>query len=76
VEYRLDKTANVHVSIGRTSFTAEVLLENMAALMEAIKKARPSATKGVYIRKVSVVASMGPGIKLDPIAVQAIEVDV
>lgn len=67
VEFRLDKTANIHVGIGKASFTAEQLFENFAALMEAIKKARPSGAKGIYIRKISVAATMGPGVKVDPL---------
>jgi large subunit ribosomal protein L1 len=74
VEYRVDKTANLHVPIGRVSFPTEKLLENMAAVMEAVKKARPPAAKGTYIRKVTLAASMGPGIRVDPIAAQAMEV--
>ncbi len=74
VEYRVDKGANLHIPIGRVSFPVEKLLENMAAAMEAVKKARPSAAKGTYIRKVALASSMGPGIKVDPIAAQAMEV--
>jgi len=73
VEFRLDKTANVHVSIGKVSFSTEQLFENMAALMEAIVKARPASAKGSYIRKIVVAASMGPGVKVDPISAQAME---
>ncbi len=73
VEFRVDKTANLHIPIGRVSFPVEKLLENMAAVMEAVKKARPPAAKGTYIRKVTVAASMGPGIKIDPVAAQAME---
>ena len=65
VEFRLDKTANIHVSIGKVSFGSEKLYENFAALMDAIKKARPSAAKGFYIRRITVAATMGPGIHLD-----------
>ena len=67
VEFRLDKTANIHVAIGKASFDADKLFENFAALMEAIKKARPSGAKGTYIRKISVAATMGPGVKVDPL---------
>ena len=67
VEFRLDKTANIHVAIGKASFDADKLYENFVALMEAIKKARPSGAKGVYIKKISVAATMGPGIKIDPL---------
>ena len=67
VEFRLDKTANIHVPIGKASFSGEKLFQNFAALMEAIKKARPSGAKGTYIRKVTVAATMGPGVKVDPL---------
>lgn len=67
VEFRLDKTANIHVAIGKASFDAQKLFENFAALMEAIKKARPTGAKGTYIKKISVAATMGPGVKVDPL---------
>ncbi len=73
VEYRIDKTANIHVPVGKASFATEDLLENMAALMEAIVKARPAASKGTYIRKVTVCNSMGPGIRVDPVAAAAMK---
>ncbi|MER3467816.1 MAG: 50S ribosomal protein L1, partial [Thermoflexus sp.] len=60
VEFRVDKTANLHVPIGKVSFSVDQLLENFAALMDAVKKARPSGLKGPYIRKVVVSATMGP----------------
>ncbi|MCE1253353.1 MAG: 50S ribosomal protein L1 [Anaerolineae bacterium] len=65
VEFRLDKTANIHVSIGKASFEADKLYENFATLMEAIKKARPAAAKGFYIRRITIAATMGPGIHVD-----------
>jgi large subunit ribosomal protein L1 len=68
VEYRVDKTANIHVAVGKASFGTEDLTENMTAVMEAIVRARPSALKGTYIRKVTVCNSMGPGIRVDPMA--------
>lgn len=74
VEYRTDKTANLHIPIGRTNFPVEKLLDNMATVLDAVKKARPAATKGTYIRKITLVASMGPGVKVDPVAAQAMEV--
>jgi large subunit ribosomal protein L1 len=73
VEYRVDKTANIHVPIGKTSFSPEDLVENMAAVMEAVVKARPAASKGTYIRKVTVCSSMGPGIRVDPAAATAMK---
>ncbi len=72
-EFRVDKTANLHIPIGRVSFSSQALLENLAAAMDAVKKARPTAAKGTYIRKVTLASSMGPGIKVDPAAAQALE---
>ncbi len=74
VEFRVDKTANLHVPIGKVSFEEDKLYDNMAALLEAIKKARPAATKGTYIRKVTLTATMGPGIKVDPVQAQNMEI--
>jgi large subunit ribosomal protein L1 len=74
VEFRLDKTANIHVSIGKASFTAEKLYDNFAALMDAIHKARPAGAKGGYIKRITVTTTMGPGIKVDPNEAQALEV--
>src|SRR5512147_1436892 len=73
VEFRLDKTANIHVVIGKASFDAKKLYENFAALMEAIGKARPAGAKGAYIKRIVVNATMGPGIKIDPNAAMAVE---
>jgi len=74
VEFRLDKTANLHVPIGKVSFDQEMLYQNMAALLEAVKKARPSGAKGTYIKRVTVTSTMGPGIKVDPNQAQTMEV--
>jgi large subunit ribosomal protein L1 len=73
VEYRVDKTANLHVPIGKTSFSTEDLTENMAAVMEAIVRARPPAAKGTYIRKVTICSTMGPGIRVDPMAASSMK---
>jgi large subunit ribosomal protein L1 len=73
VEFRVDRTANLHAPIGKASFEAPRLMENMAAFMDAIKKARPAASKGTYIRKVVVTSCMGPGIKVDPVLAQGLE---
>lgn len=73
VEFRVDRTANLHVPIGKASFEAEKLHGNMAALMEAVKKARPAGAKGTYIRKVTVSTTMGPGIRVDPNEAQVME---
>jgi large subunit ribosomal protein L1 len=76
VEFRMDRTANLHVPIGKASFEAKMLYDNMAALMEGIKKARPAGAKGIYIRKVFVTTTMGPGIRVDVNAAQAMETGV
>ena len=67
VEYRLDKTAIIHCPIGKKSFTAEQLTENLNALMTAIVRAKPAAAKGVYLRSVVLSATMGPGVKVNPL---------
>ena len=74
VEFRLDKTANMHVSIGKVSFETDKLFENFAALMDAIRKARPAGAKGAYLRRITIATTMGPGIKVDPNQAQALEV--
>jgi large subunit ribosomal protein L1 len=66
VEFRIDKTANIHVIIGKASFQAEDLLTNFSALMDAVRKAKPAAAKGVYVKRLVVTSTMGPGIKVDP----------
>ncbi len=65
VEFKLDKTAIIHTPVGKLSFDDEMLLENVAAVVDAIVKAKPSGAKGHYIRSISLTTSMGPGIKLD-----------
>ena len=70
VEYRLDKSNIIHTPIGKASFGAEKLGENFNALMEAIVKAKPAAAKGQYLRSVTVSATMGPGIKVNPALIQ------
>ena len=69
VEYRVDKTAIVHVGIGKKSFGGEKLQQNFQTLMEAIVKAKPAAAKGQYIKSVTVASTMGPGIKINPVKV-------
>jgi large subunit ribosomal protein L1 len=66
VEFRLDKTANIHVSVGKVSFDANQLYENFAALMDAVHKARPAGAKGDYIKRITLTTTMGPGIKVNP----------
>ncbi|HYF27190.1 MAG TPA: 50S ribosomal protein L1 [Baekduia sp.] len=66
VEYRTDRTAIVHLTIGKTSFDERALLENFAAVMDEIVRAKPSAAKGKYIRSITLASTMGPGVKVDP----------
>lgn len=66
VEFRVDRTANVHAPFGKASFSEEQLLENLQTLIESIKRNRPPAAKGTYVKRVVVANAMGPGIVLDP----------
>ena len=66
VEFRNDKTANLHIPLGKASFTEEQLRENMEAAMEAVRRARPAAAKGTFLRRVVITTTMGPGIRIDP----------
>ena len=75
IEYRVDKTANIHVPIGKVSFSAEQLHDNMSDLMELLVVNRPASTKGVYIKKVVIATSMGPGIIVDPVLAGEMETE-
>jgi len=66
IEFRNDKTANIHVPIGKVSFPEEQLIGNMAAVMDAVRRARPAAAKGAYVRRAVLTSTMGPGIKMQP----------
>jgi large subunit ribosomal protein L1 len=66
LEYRTDRGANVHLALGKKSFSERDLLENYAMILEEIVRAKPAAAKGRYIRSVTLTSSMGPGIKIDP----------
>jgi large subunit ribosomal protein L1 len=65
IEFRVDKTGNVHAPVGKVSFKPEQLADNVHAFMETIARARPSAAKGTYIKSATVSSTMGPGVKLD-----------
>ena len=65
VQYRTDKGGIIHCTIGRASFTVDQLQGNLAALVDALNKAKPASTKGVYLKKVSVSSTMGPGVRVD-----------
>lgn len=64
VEFRVDKTANIHAPFGKASFTEEQLIENLDAILEALNRAKPENVKGVYIRRITVANAMGPGIRV------------
>lgn len=70
VEFRNDKTAILHVAVGKVSFTEQQISENIAALMESVKSIKPSSIKGSFIRSVTFTSTMGPGIAVDPNAAQ------
>ena len=65
VEFRVDKQANIHVPIGKSSFEADALAENLSSVLDVIVKARPAASKGQYVRSATISKTMGPGVRLD-----------
>lgn len=65
IEYRLDKAGQIHAPIGKVSFDAEKLNDNLKALIDAINRAKPAAAKGIYLRNISVSSTMGPGVRID-----------
>ncbi|WP_444544519.1 50S ribosomal protein L1 [Robertmurraya siralis] len=69
VEYRVDKSGNVHVPIGKASFENEKLVENFNTIFDTLMKAKPAAAKGTYMKNVTVTTTMGPGVKVDPSSV-------
>ena len=71
VEYRVDKSGIVHVTIGKKSFEPDKIMENAAALIDVVIKAKPAASKGVYMKKIALTTTMGPGIRIDPSKVSA-----
>jgi large subunit ribosomal protein L1 len=66
IEFRVDKTGNLHAPIGKVSFSADQLFENLQAFMDAVVRARPAAAKGNYLRTVTISSTMGPGVRIDP----------
>ncbi len=70
VEFKTDKTGGIHSIIGKSGFTEQQLLDNFAALMDAINKAKPAGAKGVYLKKISLASTMGPGVRVDVNAAQ------
>ncbi|MCL4686627.1 50S ribosomal protein L1 [Myxococcota bacterium] len=70
VEYRVEKAGVVHVSIGKKSFSVEQLVENASALIDALIRAKPAASKGTYLKKITISTTMGPGLRVDPASVE------
>ena len=71
VQYRTDKAGIIHATIGRASFSVEALQQNLGALVDALVKARPAAAKGVYLRKIALSSTMGPGVRVEPTSLNA-----
>jgi large subunit ribosomal protein L1 len=71
VEYRVEKAGIIHAGVGKASFTAEALLQNIKALADAVQKSKPAGAKGTYMKRVSVSSTMGPGVHVDPSSVNA-----
>jgi len=65
IEFRVDRTGNIHVPVGKASFTEEQLLENATTFLNAIKRNRPATVKGIYVRRITIANTMGPGIRVD-----------
>jgi large subunit ribosomal protein L1 len=72
IEYRVDKSGIVHVVVGKKSFEPEQIIANTAALIDALMRAKPSAAKGIYLKKISISTTMGPGIRVEPSSVPAV----
>ncbi|MDA8124613.1 MAG: 50S ribosomal protein L1 [Deltaproteobacteria bacterium] len=72
VEFRVEKAGIVHCPVGKSSFGAEKLAENFVALLEMIMKLKPASSKGIYLRSIALSTTMGPGVKIDPLAVRSI----
>jgi len=70
IQYRTDKAGIVHCSIGRASFSTDQLRDNLAALIDALNKAKPASSKGIYLKKLSVASTMGPGVRVDLASLQ------
>ena len=75
VEYRTDKVGNIHVRVGKVSFSSDALLQNVHAVMEELVRAKPAAAKGRYLRAVTLSSTMGPGVRVDPALAREYEAD-
>ena len=72
VDFKVDKAGIIHAGVGKASFGAEKLIENLLTFMEKIIQLKPSTSKGIYLRSITVSTTMGPGVKLDPVAIRAL----
>jgi large subunit ribosomal protein L1 len=71
VEFRVEKAGIIHAGVGKVSFTADALAENLRAFVDAVQRAKPSGAKGTYLQRVSISSTMGPGVKVDPSSIAA-----
>jgi large subunit ribosomal protein L1 len=71
VEFRVEKAGIVHVGVGKVSFTDDALMVNIKALVEALNRSKPTGAKGIYIKKVSLSSTMGPGLRIDTASISA-----
>ena len=74
VEYKVDKSGIIHASVAKASFDAQKIRENAQALIEAVLRAKPASAKGVYMKKISLSTTMGPGLRIDPSSVESVTV--
>ena len=73
VEFKVDKTGNLHVPIGKVNFTNEQIMDNLSALMDAVNRAKPTGAKGIYLKRVTLTSTMAPGIRLDTLQASALK---
>ena len=71
VEFKVDKSAIIHVPVGKSSFEPEALVANLAALVDAVNRAKPSGAKGTYLKRIAVASTQGPGVRVDPASLSA-----
>jgi large subunit ribosomal protein L1 len=73
IEYRTDRVGNVHVPVGKASFSSRDLLDNIRAVLDEIQRVKPAAAKGKYLRSITLSSTMGPGVKIDPLRARITE---
>ena len=73
IEFRVDRTANLHVAVGKASFSVDQLWDNLSTVMDAVVRSRPASLKGQFVRRLTLTSTMGPGFRLDPVAAQALQ---